>query len=262
MGSRTSAAVGSSRTPAKRCGHRSSSSHRCPYHCRATTDLHLGTGRSPSASGAHRCGPPIAPAGPATTAVRREAPGRGVVRSLGRWPPLQTISTRPHPVAPLDPRLAWVTAPTMPLHGAPKCRLWTATRGGRRRSARHCRVLDRGRSAARPPPANRRTAARCAPGMGARKATTVRVARWGRSVRCVGSTRRWEADSNGMRSALATHDEVLRSAVEGHDGWLFKHTGDGVCAAFSVCWGRGGGGGRCAGPVGFAGADWFYQATG
>ncbi len=37
-----------------------------------------------------------------------------------------------------------------------------------------------------------------------------------------------------MRAALAAHDEVLRSAVEGHGGWLFKHTGDGVCAAFSV----------------------------
>ncbi len=49
-----------------------------------------------------------------------------------------------------------------------------------------------------------------------------------------GSTRRWEADPEGMRSALAAHDEVLRLAVEAHGGWLFKHTGDGVCAAFSV----------------------------
>src|SRR6202789_4197109 len=36
-----------------------------------------------------------------------------------------------------------------------------------------------------------------------------------------------------MRAALAAHDEVLRSAIEGHGGWLFKHTGDGVCAAFA-----------------------------
>src|SRR4051812_28179915 len=36
-----------------------------------------------------------------------------------------------------------------------------------------------------------------------------------------------------MRLALAAHDEVLRSAIEGHGGWLFKHTGDGVCAAFA-----------------------------
>ena len=48
-----------------------------------------------------------------------------------------------------------------------------------------------------------------------------------------GSTRRWEADAEGMRTALAAHDKVLRSAIEGHDGFLFKHTGDGVCAAFS-----------------------------
>ena len=48
-----------------------------------------------------------------------------------------------------------------------------------------------------------------------------------------GSTRRWEADAEGMRLALATHDEVLRGAIEAHGGWLFKHTGDGVCAAFA-----------------------------
>jgi predicted ATPase len=47
-----------------------------------------------------------------------------------------------------------------------------------------------------------------------------------------GSTRRWEADAEGMRVALAAHDEVLRAAIEAHGGWLFKHTGDGVCAAF------------------------------
>ena len=48
-----------------------------------------------------------------------------------------------------------------------------------------------------------------------------------------GSTRRWEADADGMRVALAAHDEVLRNAIESHGGWLFKHTGDGVCAAFA-----------------------------
>ena len=48
-----------------------------------------------------------------------------------------------------------------------------------------------------------------------------------------GSTRRWEADPDAMRVALAAHDAVLRAAVEGRGGWLFKHTGDGVCAAFS-----------------------------
>ncbi len=48
-----------------------------------------------------------------------------------------------------------------------------------------------------------------------------------------GSTRRWEDDSEEMRVALSTHDEVLRDAVEAQRGWMFKHTGDGVCAAFS-----------------------------
>jgi predicted ATPase/class 3 adenylate cyclase len=48
-----------------------------------------------------------------------------------------------------------------------------------------------------------------------------------------GSTRRWEADADEMRIALAAHDEVLRGAIEGHGGFLFKHTGDGVCAAFA-----------------------------
>ena len=48
-----------------------------------------------------------------------------------------------------------------------------------------------------------------------------------------GSTRRWEKDADAMRVALAAHDEVLREAIEAHGGWLFKHTGDGVCAAFS-----------------------------
>jgi class 3 adenylate cyclase len=48
-----------------------------------------------------------------------------------------------------------------------------------------------------------------------------------------GSTRRWETDADGMRVALAAHDEVLRAAIEEHGGWLFKHTGDGVCAAFT-----------------------------
>ena len=36
-----------------------------------------------------------------------------------------------------------------------------------------------------------------------------------------------------MRAALAAHDEVLRSAIEAHGGFMFSHTGDGVCAAFA-----------------------------
>ena len=48
-----------------------------------------------------------------------------------------------------------------------------------------------------------------------------------------GSTRRWETDADAMRAALAAHDEVLRTAIEAHGGFMFKHTGDGVCAAFA-----------------------------
>jgi predicted ATPase len=36
-----------------------------------------------------------------------------------------------------------------------------------------------------------------------------------------------------MRAALLAHDDVLRKAIEAHGGLLFKHTGDGVCAAFA-----------------------------
>ena len=69
-----------------------------------------------------------------------------------------------------------------------------------------------------------------------------------------GSTRRWEADADGMRAAFAAHDEVLRRAIEGHGGWLFKHTGDGVCRIRLAQVGGGCGGGRPAGAA-IAGAD-------
>lgn len=48
-----------------------------------------------------------------------------------------------------------------------------------------------------------------------------------------GSTRRREANSDAMRVELAARDDVLRTGIESHGGWLFKHTGDGVCAAFA-----------------------------
>jgi class 3 adenylate cyclase len=48
-----------------------------------------------------------------------------------------------------------------------------------------------------------------------------------------GSTRRWEADADAMRQALGAHDKVLRTVIETSGGSLFKHTGDGVCAAFA-----------------------------
>jgi class 3 adenylate cyclase len=53
-----------------------------------------------------------------------------------------------------------------------------------------------------------------------------------------GSTRRWEADADGMRVALAAHDAVLRNAIEAHGGWLFKHTRDARAAASGVRRGR------------------------
>jgi hypothetical protein len=48
-----------------------------------------------------------------------------------------------------------------------------------------------------------------------------------------GPTRRWEADADAMRIAVAADDVVLRTAIEANGGWLFKHTGDGSCAAFA-----------------------------
>jgi predicted ATPase len=47
-----------------------------------------------------------------------------------------------------------------------------------------------------------------------------------------GSTRRWEEQPESMRAALARHDDIIAHAVKSNDGWLFKHTGDGVIAAF------------------------------
>src|SRR5918997_4205453 len=48
-----------------------------------------------------------------------------------------------------------------------------------------------------------------------------------------GSTRLWERDASAMHFALALHDEILRSAIEGRDGHVFKTLGDAFCAAFS-----------------------------
>ena len=47
-----------------------------------------------------------------------------------------------------------------------------------------------------------------------------------------GLTRRWEADGEGMRAALAAHDEVLRKAIETHGGWLFKHPN--ACTSYAL----------------------------
>ncbi len=46
-----------------------------------------------------------------------------------------------------------------------------------------------------------------------------------------GSTRLWDQFPQAMAGALATHDRVLRVAIEGAGGRVFKHTGDGMLAA-------------------------------
>ena len=46
------------------------------------------------------------------------------------------------------------------------------------------------------------------------------------------STRRWEEHTETMASDLARHDALLRQAIEGHGGRVFKHTGDGCAAVF------------------------------
>ena len=47
-----------------------------------------------------------------------------------------------------------------------------------------------------------------------------------------GSTALWEAFPSEMDSALARHDELLHRAVTDYAGEVFKHTGDGMAAAF------------------------------
>ncbi len=48
-----------------------------------------------------------------------------------------------------------------------------------------------------------------------------------------GSTRLWQDEPELMRTALAEHDAVLREVIEKRRGFVFKHTGDGVAAAFA-----------------------------
>jgi predicted ATPase/class 3 adenylate cyclase len=49
-----------------------------------------------------------------------------------------------------------------------------------------------------------------------------------------GSARRWERNPEAMSAALARHDELLRAAIEGHGGYVFKVVGDAFCAAFTT----------------------------
>jgi predicted ATPase/class 3 adenylate cyclase len=48
-----------------------------------------------------------------------------------------------------------------------------------------------------------------------------------------GSTRLWEAVPDAMRPALARHDQIVRTAAEGHGGFVFSTGGDGFAVAFS-----------------------------
>lgn len=47
-----------------------------------------------------------------------------------------------------------------------------------------------------------------------------------------GSTRLWQDNASTMRDALAVHDQIIRQAVEGHDGVIFKTGGDSFCVSF------------------------------
>ena len=49
----------------------------------------------------------------------------------------------------------------------------------------------------------------------------------------VGSTRLWEEHADAMQTAMARHDELLRNAVDAHDGYVVKMTGDGLHATFA-----------------------------
>ena len=49
-----------------------------------------------------------------------------------------------------------------------------------------------------------------------------------------GSTRLWQEQPEAMKPALARHDEILRDAIERHQGHVVKTTGDGFHAAFAA----------------------------
>jgi class 3 adenylate cyclase len=48
-----------------------------------------------------------------------------------------------------------------------------------------------------------------------------------------GSTRLWESAPDAMRAALASHDSIVREAIETHGGYVFATGGDGFSAAFA-----------------------------
>ena len=42
----------------------------------------------------------------------------------------------------------------------------------------------------------------------------------------------WETDPAAMSEALSTHDRIVSDAIGVEGGVVFKHLGDGMCAAF------------------------------
>jgi class 3 adenylate cyclase len=49
-----------------------------------------------------------------------------------------------------------------------------------------------------------------------------------------GSTRLWEKHPVAMADSLARHDAILRTAMEGAGGYVFKTVGDAFCVAFDT----------------------------
>ena len=49
-----------------------------------------------------------------------------------------------------------------------------------------------------------------------------------------GSTKLWEAQPDLMRTALARHNALMRKAIVGANGHVFKTVGDAFCAAFAA----------------------------
>jgi class 3 adenylate cyclase len=47
-----------------------------------------------------------------------------------------------------------------------------------------------------------------------------------------GSTALWESDAEAGRARIAQHDAVMRAAIEGHGGCVFKTVGDAFCVVF------------------------------
>jgi predicted ATPase/class 3 adenylate cyclase len=47
-----------------------------------------------------------------------------------------------------------------------------------------------------------------------------------------GSTVRWERDTAAMTQAVRRHDQIMRAAIQAHNGHVFKTIGDAFCAVF------------------------------